>query len=55
MCSIKQVDGITIAQQLNTATQPDMPESAIESGCIDFILSPENIAKEIVKIARIEA
>ncbi len=55
MCRIKQVDGITIAQQLSTATRPDMPESAIESGCIDFVLSPENIAKEIVKIARIEA
>jgi hypothetical protein len=28
----------------------DMPESAIESGCIDFILSPEDIAKKIKKI-----
>jgi len=28
-----------------------MPESAIASGCIDFVLSPENIAKEIVRIA----
>jgi len=27
-----------------------MPESAIESGCIDFILSPEDIAKEIKRI-----
>jgi chemotaxis response regulator CheB len=32
-----------------------MPESAIDSGCIDFILSPENIAKEIVRIAHAEA
>jgi chemotaxis response regulator CheB len=32
-----------------------MPESAIESGCIDFVLSPEDIAKEIVRIARVEA
>ena len=44
--------GITIAQKLETAEQPDMPESAIESGCIDFVLSPEDIAKEIVRIAR---
>jgi two-component system, chemotaxis family, protein-glutamate methylesterase/glutaminase len=28
-----------------------MPESAIESGCIDFVLSPEDIAHEIVRIA----
>ena len=51
LCGIKEVGGITIAQKPDTAGQPDMPESAIASGCIDFILSPENIAKEIVLIA----
>ncbi|MEQ1741342.1 MAG: chemotaxis protein CheB [Candidatus Nitrotoga sp.] len=55
LCGIKEVGGITIAQKLSTASQPDMPESAIASGCIDFVLSPENIAKEIVRIARAEA
>jgi chemotaxis response regulator CheB len=45
------VGGITIAQKLDTAGQPDMPESAIATGCIDFVLSPENIAREIVRIA----
>ena len=54
LCGIKQVGGITIAQQLDTASQPDMPKSAIASGCIDFILSPEDIAKEIVRIAHAE-
>jgi two-component system chemotaxis response regulator CheB len=54
LCGIKQVGGITIAQKLSTASQPDMPESAIGSGCIDFILSPEDIAQEIVRIARVE-
>ena len=48
---IKEVGGITIAQKPETAVQPDMPESAIGSGCIDFILSPEDIAKEIIQIA----
>jgi len=48
--NIKEVGGTTIAQKPDTATQPDMPESAIESGYIDFILSPEDIAKEIVRI-----
>lgn len=55
LCGIKQVGGITIAQTLSTAKQPDMPQSAIDSGCIDFVLSPENIAAEIVRIARAEA
>ncbi len=54
LCGIKDVGGITIAQKLATAIQPDMPQSAIASGCIDFVLSPEDIAKEIVRIARVE-
>ncbi len=54
LCGIKEVGGITIAQKLDTAAQPDMPGSAIASGCIDFVLSPEEIARQIVKIARAE-
>lgn len=50
LCGIKEAGGIAIAQKLSTATQPDMPESAIDSGCIDFVLSPEDIAKKIVQI-----
>ncbi len=52
LCGIKAVGGITIAQAPDTAGQPDMPESAIASGCIDFILSPEAIAREIIRIAK---
>ncbi len=51
LCGIKEAGGITIAQKPDTAGQPDMPESAIASGCIDLILSPEDIAHEIVRIA----
>ena len=54
LCGLKDAGGITIAQKLSTAIQPDMPESAIASGCIDFVLSPEDIAEKIVAIARIE-
>jgi chemotaxis response regulator CheB len=53
LCGIKEAGGITIAQKLETAKQPDMPESAIATGCIDFILSPEDISREIVRIARL--
>lgn len=55
LCGIKSVGGITIAQKLDTASQPEMPESAIDSGCIDLVLSPEDIAKEIMRIAHEEA
>ncbi len=52
LSGIKEVGGITIAQKLDTASQPDMPESAIASGYIDFILSPEDISHQIVRIAK---
>ena len=52
LCGIKDVGGITIAQKPATAGQPDMPASAIASGCIDFVLSPEDIAQEIVRITQ---
>src|SRR5512141_2417722 len=48
---IKEVGGITIAQKFDTAGQPDMPESAVASGFIDFILSPEDIARKIAEVA----
>jgi len=51
LSSIKQVGGVTIAQSPETAVKPDMPESAIESGSIDFVLAPEDIAQELVRIA----
>jgi two-component system chemotaxis response regulator CheB len=50
LCEIKAVGGSTIAQKLDTAIRPDMPKSAIASGCIDFILSPEAIAGKIIEI-----
>jgi chemotaxis response regulator CheB len=52
LCGIREAGGITIAQKPETADQPDMPKSAIASGCIDFILSPEDIAKKIIRIAQ---
>src|SRR6202049_4499493 len=50
LCGIKEVGGITIAQKPETAGPPDMPASAIASGCIDFVLSPEDIAQKIIYI-----
>lgn len=52
LCGIRDVGGITIAQLPETAKVPDMPESAIASGCIDFILTPEGIARQIIQITR---
>ena len=50
LCDIRDVGGVTIAQRLDTAKEPDMPASAIASGCVDYILSPENIPEMIREI-----
>lgn len=54
LSDIKSVGGTVIAQKLDTAIQKDMPESAIETGYVDFILSPEKIAQKIAEIAAVE-
>jgi len=49
--AIKAEGGITIAQD-ESAKYDSMPRGAIAAGCVDFVLSPENIAKELVRIAK---
>lgn len=48
LCEIRDLGGVTIAQAPDSARQPDIPDSAIASGCIDYILRPEEIARKIV-------
>lgn len=48
---IKAEGGITFAQD-DTAEYDSMPRSAIASGCVDFVLSPQKIGAEIGRIAR---
>jgi chemotaxis response regulator CheB len=52
LCAIRDVGGVSIAQKPDTAGQADMPMRAIASGCIDCILSPEEIAGEITRLMR---
>ncbi len=48
---IKAEGGVTFAQDAS-AQHDSMPKSAVASGCVDFVLSPEGIAVEIARIAR---
>jgi two-component system CheB/CheR fusion protein len=48
---VKAAGGITFAQD-DTAQQSSMPHSAVASGCVDFVLPPAGIAREIGRIAR---
>jgi two-component system CheB/CheR fusion protein len=48
---IKAAGGITFAQDA-TAQNDSMPRSAVAAGCVDFVLPPAEIAREICRIAR---
>ncbi|SFR58902.1 chemotaxis protein CheB [Thiomicrospira sp. ALE5] len=45
--AIKAAGGIVIAQTESTAKYSGMPNAAIDSGAVDLILDPENMAKEL--------
>jgi PAS domain S-box-containing protein len=49
--AIKEAGGITFVQAEESAKYNGMPRSAIDTGYADYILSPENIAKQLVKIS----
>src|SRR6202043_2146210 len=50
--AIKERGGITLAQDAPSAQYSAMPQSAIAAGCVDFIGSPANIARELTRISR---
>lgn len=50
--AIKARGGITLAQDAHSASFASMPQSAIVSGCVDFIGSPEQIAEELARMSR---
>ncbi len=50
--TIKVEGGITFAQDPETAQYSDMPRNAIVAETAYFVLSPENIAKELFRLAK---
>ena len=48
LTAVKAAGGITFAQAPESARYDGMPRSAINSGCVDFVLPPEGIARELV-------
>src|SRR6266478_863976 len=52
LAAIKSEGGITFAQELSSAKFDGMPRSAIIAEVVDFVLPPEEIAKELAHISR---
>lgn len=51
MKAIKFEGGLTFAQD-DSAKFNSMPKSAIAAGIVDFVLSPDDIARELIRISR---
>jgi two-component system, chemotaxis family, CheB/CheR fusion protein len=52
LTAIKVAGGVTFAQGEDTAKFDSMPNTAIATGHVDFVLSPEQIAEELVNLSR---
>jgi hypothetical protein len=50
--AIKRAGGITFAQYPGSARFPNTPISAIETGSVDFVLRPNEIAHQLARISR---
>jgi two-component system CheB/CheR fusion protein len=48
--SIKAEGGITFAQDERSARQASMPRSAVSDGCVDYVLSPRDIAAQLARL-----
>jgi two-component system chemotaxis response regulator CheB len=48
--TIKKAGGITVAQLPETAEFRPMPEAAIETGCVDFVLRLEEIGQKLTEL-----
>ncbi len=48
--AVKDEGGIVFAQDEKSAQHAGMPQSAIATGCVDFVLPPEGIAKELARL-----
>lgn len=52
MAEIQAQGGVTFAQDEASAKYDSMPRSAVGAGCVDYILPPKGIARELARISR---
>lgn len=52
LAEIQAHGGVTFAQDGASAKYDAMPRSAMAAGCVDYVLPPKGIAKELARIAR---
>ncbi len=50
--AIRRHGGATFAQHPGSSRFPSMPISSIETGCVDFVLRPNEIAQQLIRLSR---
>jgi two-component system, chemotaxis family, CheB/CheR fusion protein len=50
--AIRAHGGITMAQDEHSSKHSGMPRSAVLTGCVDYVLPPEELARELARIGR---
>ena len=50
--AIKVAGGLTLAEAPESAQYDSMPRAAIATGCVDFVLSPAEIAAQLARLSR---
>ncbi|MBK8961448.1 MAG: EAL domain-containing protein [Proteobacteria bacterium] len=53
MRAIRAAGGSTFAQDEGSAKYNGMPRAAVESGCVDYVLPPDAIARQLEAVARL--
>jgi two-component system, chemotaxis family, CheB/CheR fusion protein len=53
--AIKRAGGTTLAQYPGSARLPSMPISAIDTGCVEFVLRPNELAHELARLGNYTA
>ncbi|HTW59029.1 MAG TPA: chemotaxis protein CheB [Terriglobales bacterium] len=52
LAAIRDATGVTFAQDAESAKYDGMPNSAVAAGVVDYVLPPERIAGELIRIQR---
>ena len=52
LSAIKQAGGVTFAQSDETLDFDSMPHTALETGYVDYVLAPPDIAAALAALAR---
>jgi two-component system CheB/CheR fusion protein len=52
LAAVKTAGGVTFAQSEDTAKVDSMPNTAVATGLVDFVLPPQKIAQKIAEISR---